>query len=99
MQLERIQGKNRSLMEEQVETIEKERISLEKQFYTQTKHVKEELEKQNIEVGRLRSQIEQHQRTGKFDSIILSNHVKRIIILTACKNLFMFCYRFDIFRA
>ena len=51
-------------MEEQVETIEKERISLEKQFYTQTKHVKEELEKQNIEVGRLRSQIEQHQRTG-----------------------------------
>ena len=64
MQLERIQGKNRSLMEEQVETIEKERISLEKQFYTQTKHVKEELEKQNIEVGRLRSLIEQHQRTG-----------------------------------
>ena len=65
IQLERLQVKNRTLMEEQVETIEKERISIEKQFHTQTKHVKDELEKQNLVVGRLKSQIEQYQRTGE----------------------------------
>ena len=54
-------------MEEQVDTIEKERISIENQFHTQTKHVKQELEKQGLELGRLKSQIEQHQRTGKIN--------------------------------
>ena len=65
IQIERLQGRNRTLMEEQVDTIEKERISIEKQFHTQTKYVKEELEKQGLEIGRLKSQIEQYQRTGK----------------------------------
>ena len=65
IQLERLQGRNRTLMEEQVDTIEKERLSIEKQFYTQTKHLREEMEKQVVEVGRLKSQIEQQQRTGK----------------------------------
>ena len=66
IQLERLQGRNRTLMEEQVDTIEKERISIEKQFHTQTKHIKDESEKQALEIGRLKSQIEQHQRTGNW---------------------------------
>ena len=66
IQVERLQGKNRALMEEQVDTIEKERVSIEKQFHTQTKHIKEEIEKQGLEVGRLKSQIEQLQRAGEY---------------------------------
>ena len=64
IQLERLQGRNRTLMEEQVDTIEKERLSIEKQFQTQTKHLREEIEKQIVEVGRLKNQAEQQQRTG-----------------------------------
>ena len=71
IQVERLQGKNRALMEEQVDTIEKERVSIEKQFHTQTKHIKEELEKQGIEVGRLKGQIVQFQRTGNFNKMHL----------------------------
>ena len=67
IQVERLQGKNRALMEEQVDTVEKERVSIEKQFHTQTKHIKEELEKQGIEVGRLKGQIVQFQRTGNLN--------------------------------
>ena len=69
IQVERLQGKNRALMEEQVDTVEKERVSIEKQFHTQTKHIKEELEKQGIEVGRLKGQIVQFQRTGNLNKI------------------------------
>ena len=65
IQLERLQERNRTMMEEQVDTIEKERISIEKQFQTQTKHLRDQLEKQVNEVSKLKSQVEHCQRLGK----------------------------------
>ena len=72
MQIDRLQMRIHSMLEEQGEVIEKEKGMIEKHFHNQVHNMREELERQASDLGKAGAEIEQ--RRGTFNQLVYCTH-------------------------
>ena len=63
LQIDRLQMRVHSLVEEQADMVEKERVQIEKHFHNQVHNMREELERQAADLGKAGAEIEQRKGT------------------------------------
>ena len=72
LQIDRLQMRVHSLVEEQADMVEKERVQIEKHFHNQVHNMREELERQAADLGKAGAEIEQRKGTGNLQTKNLS---------------------------